>query len=115
MRTLAAARDEGKMNVVSDKLNWHANACMVWESKHAPSSNTHNELPVSAPCGCVNTLTMRNRWVDMRTLSFEMPFSNIRGELYADHPGRSRCRCQPLRAEYCGAPAQRARPRIKNE
>ena len=36
------------MKVVSDKLNCRASACMVWESKAAPFSNTHSGLPSSA-------------------------------------------------------------------
>ena len=48
------------MNVVSDRLNWRANACMVGESIPEPSSNTHRGLPVSGPPSRVNTLTRRN-------------------------------------------------------
>ena len=49
MRTFASARDAGRMNVVSDKLNWRASACMVAESRLAPFSKTQSGLPVSGP------------------------------------------------------------------
>src|SRR5580692_6835530 len=62
MRTFAAAWDEGMMNVVSDKLNCRASACMVPSSNSAPCSKTQRGLPVSVPRCCVNTLTMRKRW-----------------------------------------------------
>ena len=46
-RTLAAARAEGVMNVVSDKLNCRASACMVVVSNSPPCSKTQSGLPVN--------------------------------------------------------------------
>src|SRR5512146_1750198 len=58
MRTRAVALDEGRMNVVSERLNWRASACCVASSSPRPSSKTHSGLPVSL-ASRANTLTMR--------------------------------------------------------
>src|SRR3954469_7308200 len=46
------------MNVVSERLNWRASACMVSPSRPWPSSNTASGLPVNRPSRA-KTLTMR--------------------------------------------------------
>src|SRR5690242_344981 len=61
MRTRAVAFVDGRMNVVSDRLNCRASACIVASSSARPSSNTQSGLPVSGPRSRVKTLTMRKR------------------------------------------------------
>jgi hypothetical protein len=58
MRTRAVAFADGRMNVVSERLNWRASACIVASSSPEPSSNTHSGLPVRRPARA-KTLTMR--------------------------------------------------------
>src|SRR5688572_20073173 len=53
------------MNVVSDRLNCRARACIVASSRSVASSKTHSGLPASRDSA--KTLTMRNRCVGMRT------------------------------------------------
>jgi len=55
--TRAVACDEGRMNVVSDRLNCRASACIVASSRPEPSSNTQSGLPVRCPPRA-NTFTM---------------------------------------------------------
>jgi hypothetical protein len=45
MRTRALARSDGRIKVVSDRLNCSASACMVALSMPRASSNTHSGLP----------------------------------------------------------------------
>src|SRR5262252_7432212 len=56
MRTRAAARLEGRMNVVSERFICRATACIVAGSNSRPSSKTHRGLPDSRAPPAVNTL-----------------------------------------------------------
>ena len=47
------------MNVVSDRLNWRASACILGVSSDSALSKTHNGLPLNGSSPCVNTLTIR--------------------------------------------------------
>ena len=58
IRTRALATDEGSTNVVSDRLNCSASACIVASSRPRASSNTHSGLPASVDSA--KTLTRRN-------------------------------------------------------
>ena len=59
------------MNVVSDKLNCRASACMTSVSKPEPSSKTQSGLPLNAPRCWVNTLRCETGespyWREFRT------------------------------------------------
>src|SRR5437868_11291695 len=68
MRTRAFALSEGKMNVVSERLNWRASACWVASSMPCASSTTASGLPVRRPSR-VKTLTMRNAYSFMGSSS----------------------------------------------
>src|SRR6186713_1090616 len=59
MRTSAAARLDGRMNVDSDKFICRASACMAAGSSWLPSSNTHRGLPERRAPPDVNTLRIR--------------------------------------------------------
>ena len=57
--TRALARSEGRMKVVSDRLNCSASACILGTSSVCARSKTHKGLPLSAARAWVKTLTMR--------------------------------------------------------
>ena len=57
-RPVTASRADGSTNVVSDRLNCSASACIVCSSMPRASSNTASGLPASA--SSAKTLTMRN-------------------------------------------------------
>src|SRR5436189_3552533 len=57
MRTAALAFSLGKMNVVSERLNWRASACMVSSSSPRPSSKTQSGLPERRLRPSVKTLS----------------------------------------------------------
>ena len=59
MRTRALARSEGRMKVVSDRLNCRARACILASSRVCARSNTHSGLPLRTVRPCVKTLTRR--------------------------------------------------------
>src|SRR6185437_7126554 len=59
MRTAALARVDGRMKVVSDRLNCSASACMAAVSRALPSSTTHSGFPLRRSPPWVNTFTMR--------------------------------------------------------
>ena len=61
MRTRAVARSDGRMKVVSERLNWRARACSAASSRPRASSKTQSGLPVRAPPR-VNTLTIRKAY-----------------------------------------------------
>ena len=59
MRTRASARSDGRMKVVSERLNCSASACICAASSAAPSSNTHSGLPERRSPGRANTFRIR--------------------------------------------------------
>ena len=59
-----ARRDAGSRNVVSDRLNCRAMACIAPSSSPRPSSKTHSGLPENGLPPTVNTLRMRKARVD---------------------------------------------------
>ena len=64
IRTLAAAVSEGRMKVVSDRLNCKASACRVASSRPRASSNTARGFPPSGVSA--KTLSRRKRYVFIR-------------------------------------------------
>src|SRR6185312_16325207 len=60
MRTRAVAAVDGRMNVVSERLNCSASDCIVVSSKFEPSSNTASGLPLKTSSRA-NTFRILNR------------------------------------------------------
>jgi len=80
MRTFAVALADGRTNVVSDRLNCSASACIAASSRSRASSKTHSGLPASGLSA--KTLTRRKsywRMVMPRPRKSHSPSRRVRG------------------------------------
>src|SRR5579871_1786811 len=60
-RAVAPGDDGGKRNVVSERLNCRATACIASSENERPSSKTQRGLPLKGSSSIVKTLRRRKR------------------------------------------------------